>query len=228
MHLLAVETSGARGGIALVEDGRPADEVLLTEGLRHARDLVVAIAGACDRAGWDRRSLGVVAVSIGPGSFTGVRIAVTLAKMMAWDTGARVVTVPSLRALADNAPAERGRIVCIRDAKRGGLFASVFERAGGELAETFGPALIEPADLARRVARPAYVLGRGAAKAREALEGFDIAPEPLWDIRPAAVGRLGWQAHARGEYADPLRLEPIYIRPPEAQEIWERRERGKA
>ncbi len=228
MHLLAVETSGAHGGIALLDGGRLVEEVPLTEGLRHARDLVVAIAGACDRAAWDRRTLGVVAVSIGPGSFTGVRIAVTLAKMIAWDTGAKVVAVPSLRAMAANAPADCGRIACICDAKRGGLFASVFERTGADLEETFGPALIEPEDLARRLAKPAFVLGRGLIKAGAALAGFDIAPEPLWDIRPAVVGRLGWELHEQGRYADPLRLEPVYIRPPEALEIWERRERGKA
>jgi len=228
MHLLAVETSGAHGGIALLDGGRLVEEVPLTEGLRHARDLVVAIAGACDRAAWDRRTLGVVAVSIGPGSFTGVRIAVTLAKMIAWDTGAKVVAVPSLRAMAANAPADCGRIACICDAKRGGLFASIFEPAGAGLQETFGPALIEPEDLARRLARPAFVLGRGLIKAGAALAGFDLAPEPLWDIRPAVVGHLGWELHEQGRHADPLRLEPVYIRPPEALEIWERRERGKA
>ncbi len=143
MHLLAVETSGAHGGIALLDGGRLVEEVPLTEGLRHARDLVVAIAGACDRAAWDRRTLGVVAVSIGPGSFTGVRIAVTLAKMIAWDTGAKVVAVPSLRAMAANAPADCGRIACICDAKRGGLFASVFERTGADLEETFGPGSVQ-------------------------------------------------------------------------------------
>ena len=226
MHLLAIETSGPRGGIALLDDSAGptlVDEVSLADDLRHARDLFVAIQGACRRAGWQPRDIDLVAVSIGPGSFTGVRIAVTLAKFVAWDTGAKVVAVPSLRALAENAPADCPRVATLLDAKRAGLFASIFERQGETLAEVFGPAVIEPADLARRLARPALILGRGTAKARAALAGFDLAPADLWDARPSAVARLGWSMHQRGEYADPLRLEPVYLRRPEAEEIWQRR-----
>ena len=226
MHLLAVETSGVRGGIALLDgsDGPEiVEEVWLEDDLRHARDLLVAIQGACDRAGWRPPALDAVAVSIGPGSFTGLRIAVTLAKFVAWDTGATIVAVPSLRALAENAPADCRRVACIRDAKRGGLYASVFERRAGGLDETFGPALIQPDDLARRLEKPVLVLGRGIPKAAEALAGFDIAPETLWDVRPAAVARLGYAMWEGGDIADPLRLEPVYIRRPEAEEIWHRR-----
>jgi len=238
VRILAVETSGARGGIALAEgEGfRLIDEVRLVEGLRHGRDLVLAAKTACEKAGWDRRRIDAVAVSIGPGSFTGIRIAVTFAKFIAYDTGAKVVAVPSLRALAENAPADHHRIAAIADAKRGGLFASIFERdnsavrAAGvsprvlpHFVETFGPALIEPEALAARLEAPAYIIGHGIVKGRAALSAFEFAPEDLWDIRPAAIARLGLELAARGEFADPLRLEPIYIRPPEAQEIWERR-----
>ena len=229
MRLLAIETSGARGGIALVEDGHVVATRALDENMRHARDLVPAMDSACKQAGWDPRAVDVVAVSIGPGSFTGVRIAVVTAKTIAWDTGAKVVAAPSLRALAHNAPADAGRIACILDAKRGGLFASVFERRGAEalwldgLEETFGPAVIEPEDLARRLQKPALVLGHGLPKAQAALAGFELSPAPLWDIRIEETARLGWEMAQRGEFADPLRLQPVYIRLPEAQEIWERR-----
>ncbi len=226
MHLLAVETSGVHGGIALLDGADTAalvEEVHLEEGLRHARDLLVAIKGACERAGWQPRAIDAVAVSIGPGSFTGLRIAVTLAKFVAWDTGAAIVAVPSLRALAENAPADCERMACIRDAKRGGLYASVFERRDDGLDETFGPALIQPDDLARRLDRPAFIVGRGIPKAAEALAAFDLAPEALWDVRPATVARLGYAMCERGEFADPLRLEPVYVRRPEAEEIWHRR-----
>ena len=247
MHILAVETSGARGGIALADGDNLLGEVMLGEGLRHGRDLVPTIKDACERAGWDRRHIDLVAVSIGPGSFTGVRIAVTLAKVMAFDTGAKVVAVPSLRVMAENAPPDRRRVAAIVDAKRGGLFASIFERRGKgddvvrapnvssgssapralleEFNEIFGPALIEPEELARHMERPAFVLGRGIIKGREALGAFDLAPEDLWDPRPGVVARLGLEMAARGELADPMHLAPIYIRPPEAEEIWERRRR---
>jgi len=122
--------------------------------------------------------------------------------------------------------AERSRIATIVDAKRGGLFASVFERRDGRLDETFGPAVIEADDLARRLRPQAYVLGHGIVKGRAALAaiaGLELAPEDLWNIQPAEIARLGLEMAARGEFADPLRLEPLYIRLPEAEELWLRR-----
>jgi len=231
MHLAAIETSGARGGIALLADDgeggpRLLEETYLEEGSRHARDLMPTLRDACDRAGWPPRTIDAVAVSIGPGSFTGVRIAVVLAKVLAYDAGAAIVPVPSLRALAENAPPDRSALACIRDAKRGGLYAGIFERRGSNLEETFGPALIQPDALAGRLAPGTLVLGRGAAKAREALAGFEVAPEGLWDVRPSAVARLGYAAWRAGETADPLRLEPVYLRRPEAEEVWRRRRSG--
>jgi tRNA threonylcarbamoyladenosine biosynthesis protein TsaB len=234
MHILAIETSGARGGIALADGANLIDEVFLDEGLRHGRDLVLTAKAACERAGWDRRRIDLVAVSIGPGSFTGIRIGVTLAKVMAFDTGAKIVAVPSLRVMAENATPDRRRVAAIVDAKRGGLFASIFERRGDatasgplldEFNEIFGPALIEPEDLARHMESPAFVLGRGLVKGREALGAFDIAHENLWDPRPGVVARLGFEMAERSQFADPLRLEPIYIRPPDAEELWQRRKR---
>ncbi len=228
MHLLAIETSGRRGGVALLAgDGEGAprlvEETYLAEGLRHARDLVPTLRAVCERAGVAPRTVDALAVSIGPGSFTGIRIGVTLAKFVAHDAGAAVVPVPSLRAMAENAPPDRSPVACIRDAKRRGLYASVFARRGEDLEETFGPALIPPDDLAARLPPGTLVLGRGVPKAREALADFDLAPEALWDVRPSAVARLGHAAWQAGATADPLRLEPVYLRRPEAEEVWERR-----
>lgn len=240
MRILAIETSGPRGGIALAEDSanpaapvRILEETFLGEGLRHGRDLVLIIRDACDRAGWDRRTIPAVAVSIGPGSFTGVRIAVTLAKFIALDTGARIVAVPSFLALAANAPADRMRVATIFDAKRRGLFASLFERVSRapdvspgllhDFNETFGPAMVEHEALIARLPASTYILGHGVAKSREALAAYDLAPPDLWDIRPSVVARLGLELAAAGQWADPLRLEPRYIRSAEADEIWDRK-----
>ncbi len=231
MRILAIETSGRPGGIALAETARPdeaeptlREEVSLDEALRHARDLLPALRDACRRLGWPPRRIDLVALSIGPGSFTGLRIGLTVAKVMAWDAGSAVVPVPSLRALAENAPPDRPRVACLRDAKRGGLYAAVFERReGGRLVETFGPALVAPAELARRLPAGTLLLGWGVPKAREALAGFEAGPEEAWDVRPAVVARLGWRLWREGREADPMRLEPVYLRRPEAEDLWERR-----
>ena len=231
MRLIAVETSGLYGGIALADGPRILEEVRLTEGLRHARDLLVVVRDACERAGWRPREVEAVAVSIGPGSFTGLRVSVMFAKIVAWDTGAKVVTVPTLRALAENAPADRTHVATVLDAKRYGLYTSLFERRGGEVIEAFGPMCLAPQALAERLPAGTFVLGRGITVAREALARFDLAPDALWDVRPSVVARMGLEKLERGDpsagsgqaLADPLRLEPVYLRKPEAEEIWERR-----
>ncbi|MGB2780827.1 MAG: tRNA (adenosine(37)-N6)-threonylcarbamoyltransferase complex dimerization subunit type 1 TsaB [Phycisphaerae bacterium] len=224
MRMVAIETSGPAGGIALADSDRLVEEVRLAWGPHQGADLVAAVRGAVDRAGWRPTDVEAVAVSIGPGSFTGLRTAVVFAKMVAHETRARIVAVPTLRALAENAPAGAARVATVLDAKRGGLFASIFERRGADLAETFGPALVEPEALSARLQPPALVLGRGIVKGRAALEGFDLAPEALWDPRAKAVAHLGWAMAKRGEWADALGLAPVYIRPPEAEELWERRQ----
>ena len=142
--LIAVETSGKVGGVALSEGGRLADERTITAGMRHGRELVPAIDAAFDRAGWAPGDVGVVAVSIGPGSFTGLRIAVMFARALAWRTGARVVAVPTLRAVAEQAPAEAARVAVVTDAQRGGVYWAVYGRAADgslrrEGAEAVGP-----------------------------------------------------------------------------------------
>lgn len=223
MRLIAVETSGLFGSVALADGPRVLEEVRLTEGLRHARDLLVVVRDACLRAGWAPRSVEAVAVSIGPGSFTGLRISVTFAKTVAWDTGAKVVAVPTLRALAENAPADRVHVATILDAKRYGLYTSLFERRGDEVIEVFGPLCLAPQALAERLPADTFILGRGITVAREALARFDLSPESLWDVRPSVVARMGLEKLKCGDLADPLRLEPVYLRKPEAEEIWERR-----
>ncbi len=224
MRILALETSGPHGGIALADSDRLVEEVRLAWGPHQGADLVAAVRSAVERAGWRPTDVEAVALSIGPGSFTGLRTAVVFAKMVAYETGARIVAVPTLRALAENAPAGAVRVAAILDAKRGGLFASIFERKGDNLRETFGPALIEPEALAARLQAPALVIGRGIVKGRTALEEFALAPEALWDPRAEAVAHLGWAMAKRGEWADALGLAPVYIRPPEAEELWERRQ----
>ena len=118
----------------------------------------------------------------------------------------------------------------ILDAKRYGLYTSLFERRGGEVVEVFGPMCLEPQALAERLPAGALVLGRGITVAKDALARFDLAPEALWDVRPSVVARMGLEKLESGPSAgsgqaivDPMRLEPVYLRKPEAEEIWERR-----
>jgi tRNA threonylcarbamoyladenosine biosynthesis protein TsaB len=131
---LAIETSGRMGSIALTIDGVALRESEFPHGLQHAARIIPAIDELCREYAWKPADLREIYVSAGPGSFTGLRIGVTLAKTLAFVTGAKLVAVPSVRVLVENAPAEARHVVIVLDAKREQIFTASFERASEESA----------------------------------------------------------------------------------------------
>ena len=105
IRALAIETSSRLGSVALAEDGNTLLQDAFPHGLQHAARIILAVDELCRQLHWTPRDIREIYVSAGPGSFTGLRIGITLAKTLAWATGAALVAVPSVRVLADNAPA---------------------------------------------------------------------------------------------------------------------------
>ncbi|MBI4580851.1 MAG: tRNA (adenosine(37)-N6)-threonylcarbamoyltransferase complex dimerization subunit type 1 TsaB, partial [Planctomycetes bacterium] len=102
-HILALETSGQTGSVAIGAGAGVVAAERLAVDLRHAAELMPAVQRLLQQQGWPADSITDVFVSIGPGSFTGLRIAVSVARTLAWAIGARVVAVPTMHALARNA-----------------------------------------------------------------------------------------------------------------------------
>lgn len=223
-RMLALETSARVGSVALFDQGRLVAEETFSHGLQNAAMLLPLIDTLCRKQQWTPQGIQVVAVSIGPGSFTGLRIGVTLAKTLCYATGAKLVVVPSLKAIAANAPADTSLIMPVLDARRGQVFAAVYERRGGELAERSPAQLCPLAKLLADAPRPIALLGEGVAAHREAIPAdpsIRVLPEETWTPTAAAVGRLAIPLVAAGEFADPFALTPVYMRKPEAQERME-------
>src|SRR3954453_3601300 len=132
---LAIETSGRLGSLAVVDGGRGVAEDTFPHGLKHAAEIVVRIDQLCRGQGWGPADLREVYVSTGPGSFTGLRFGITLAKTLAFATGAALVAVPTVRVLAANAPPDARHLVLVLDAKRDQVYTARFareaERGGG-------------------------------------------------------------------------------------------------
>jgi tRNA threonylcarbamoyladenosine biosynthesis protein TsaB len=220
---LAIETSGQTGSVALVDGGIVVEERQFAHGLKHAAGLVPLIDLACRARGWTPRDLDELYVSCGPGSFTGLRIGVTLAKTFALATAARLVAVPTLDVLAHNAPAEARNLIVLLDAKRGQVFTARYTRRSADAAWS----ALEPArldcltNMIARAPRPVYLLGAGIAFH---LPSIPVDPQvivtaaDLWRGRASVVARLGMQLAAAGQYTDPYQFTPTYIRPPEAEE----------
>src|SRR4051812_14993677 len=127
---LAIETSGRIGSVALI-DGDSIEEAEFPHGLKHAAGLIPLIDRLCRERNLCPTDLSELYVSVGPGSFTGLRIGITLAKTLAFATGAKLLAVPTLRVLAANAPPEARHLVPVLDAKRDQIFTARFERTAG-------------------------------------------------------------------------------------------------
>ena len=157
-----------------------------------------------------------IAVGVGPGGFTGLRIGVATARALAQARGLPLVAVGSLEALALGADVDRGAVAAVLDARRGEVFAGVWARGR----ERVAPAALAPEELGARVAaldEPVQAVGDGAVRFREELERAGVAvPEDgsrLHRISAAPLCRLG----AVGEPSDRDRLLPDYRREPDAK-----------
>ncbi len=221
--LLAIETSGRFGAVALVlPDGRVIERAL-AEGTTRGLALMPAIRDALAEAGIAPGDLAAIAVSAGPGSYTGLRVGVTAAKTLAWALGAKVVSVSTLEALAcdaaGGAPEGTRRLVPAVDARRGQVYAALFGLDGGKLVRDSADEVVAPDDLAGRLRAGDHVFGNAIKSYREALvipEGATVADGPV-SPRAATVAGLGVDLAGRGEFADVHDLAPVYLRRTEAE-----------
>ncbi len=224
---LAIETSSRIGSVALAEDGRVLAEDAFPHGLQHAARIVPTIDELCRRLGWGAGDLREIYVSAGPGSFTGLRIGITLAKTLAFANGAKLVAVPSVEVLVRNAPAEARRVIIVIDAKRDQIFTALFEREqGGEWAVKEPAHLDSLAEILKRAGRPVHLLGEGLPFHRKFIpvgDGVHEVSEELWRPRAGVVAQLGSKMGREGQFADLMKLTPIYIRRPEAEEKFEKK-----
>jgi len=219
------------GSVALVDEKGAIEEEQFPHGLQHAAGLIPLIDKLCGARGWTSRDLQEVYVSAGPGSFTGLRIGITLAKTLAFATGVKLVAVPTMRVLVENAPAEARHVIVVLDAKREQIFTARFEKVEGKWVEREGSHLDSlPAMIARSL-RPVFLIGEGIPFHQKYLAAGDesvvvSAPE-MWRARAGMLAKIGGKMARAGEFVDPYALTPIYIRIPEAQEKLEAGELGR-
>lgn len=216
MRTLALETSTRRGTVALVEDGRTIATRRNDDPRTHAERVVPMIDEALAEAGWGRSSLDVIACGIGPGSFTGVRVALATGKGIAFALGRPIVGVGSLRAMVGGLDPRPGDLVVpLLDARKGEVFYAVYAPGGDE---QVAPAHVARADvaglLAPHLARGAVVVGEVAAELP--IVEDRVRRGPTTDLPDATIVARLAEARARaGDFDDLDALEPSYVRPPD-------------
>jgi len=222
MKMLCVDTATEVCGIGLAVDGRCELEVMLTSGLTHTKVLMEGIQTAMALLGWETTELDAVAVTRGPGSFTGLRIGISAVKGLAFALGKPLIGVSSLEVLAHQAP-DGYPVVCpIIDARRKEVYWSLFHRTDQGLQRVCEERAGAAADAAGQAADRCFFIGNGALlyakelKARCPDAGFAGAAE-LNMPRPAVVARLAGRRMAAGLIEDVRSFRPVYLRKSDAE-----------
>lgn len=220
MIVLGIDTSGMAGSIALMRDGvLLAERQLAQAGRRHARTLVAELANLFAECGLQTSQCEAIAISVGPGSFTGLRVGVVCAKTFAYATGCLLTPVDTFEAVAAGAPEDVSRVAVVDLAQRGELFVGEYQRAADRW-ERVGDITIEPAEAyAAALKTDLRVVGPGLTRLRGSLFPEEVCLPPELDT-PAArhIASIGTRQLAAGHTVDCWSLEPFYLRRSAAEE----------
>jgi tRNA threonylcarbamoyladenosine biosynthesis protein TsaB len=227
MNVLALETTERVGSVAAAVDTNLLCQLRLDPQKRSAESLAPAIESLLKRAGWRPGDVDLVATTVGPGSFTGLRVGVTTAKTFAYSVGADILGVDTLEVIAAGAPQSVPILSVAIDAQRGEVVGQTFQRDQDGWLRPTGPADLIAVDawlkgLGRGIWVSGPVLRKLADRVPEA--ATVVAPEH-WAPSAAAVARLAFRDYDAGRRDDLWRLVPRYSRRSAAEEKWDQRRR---
>ena len=237
--ILAVETSGRTGSVAVALGQQILAESAFSAPMRHSAEIFGAIEALLERFGRVPKEIKQIYISVGPGSFTGLRIAVTMAKTMNLANNVKIVAVDTLDVIAANAAdyqktheTQLDKIATILDAKRGQFFIAVYQNQKGNSRweKIFPDSLMTAEQFLEKFAgrqassggkeQPIWLLGEGLVyhKDKFSTAGIRFLPENYWKATAAKVHLLGWDMAVQGRFADAVTLEPRYLRRPAPEE----------
>ncbi len=229
MKILAIDSSALAGSVAVTDGDRLLAQTFVNTSNTHSETLLPMAAEVLGRAGLTADDIDLFAVTTGPGSFTGVRIGVSMAKGIAFGKNKPCVGVSTLDALARGLKELKGIIIPVMDARRCGLYNAVFVSDGGRVERLTPDKLDLPADLATEVMALAgekkmnvYFAGDGYDKAMSAAKGARIKATPTPLRLPAAhcvaMAALDkYDAENDKSVFTDTALAAVYIRPTEAE-----------
>ena len=236
MKYLALEGSAVAASCALLEDGRVLGEFFVNIPQTHSQTLLPMVEGLLRTCGTAPAALDFFAVTRGPGSFTGLRIAMAAVKGMAMAAGKPCVGVSTLEALARNLTGFAGSAAAVMDARCGQVYAGLFALKEGRVARyPFGEdaaiTIEELREQLDRMEKPVFLVGDGAqlcyrrwSEDHTLGDSIRLPPPHLLYQRAAAVGAAAWDAWERGEAVEAGTLVPAYLRLPQAERELKRKQ----
>ena len=203
MKLLAIDTSTDYLSLAVIKDGRVITKFHRRAAMRHSILLVPTIDKVLKKAKLKVRDMDCFAISIGPGSFTGLRIGVTVVKGLAYALKKPVIAVPTLDAIAMNAKKSKGIICVVLDARTKKVYACMYRPDGKDI-KKISPYLLLPLDdLLKKTGKYDKVLFLGDTEENNFKKD--------WHPKAAIVGMLASEYFKKKKFTDAADLEPMYI-----------------
>jgi len=213
--LLAIDTSTRAVGLALYDGASVLNETVWTSNDYHTVELAPAIESAMQKSSISAEQLGALAVAIGPGSFTGLRIGLALAKGLAMVRQLPIIGIPTLDALAVAQPLMDIPMAAVLRAGRGRLAVSWYQTNESQWQSTNKMEIQTPTELAESISEKTYICGELTEKEQELFQ--DKSPEAILATaahsvrRPAFLAELAWGRWQSGETDDPASLSPKYL-----------------
>lgn len=229
MKVLGIDTSTSCGSVGLWADDRVISEYLLNIPVTHSERLLGAIEHLLREAGCPMEALDGWAISLGPGSFTGLRIGVSTAKGLSFATRRPVAGISSLDVLASQMAPTPYLICPILDARKGEVYTAFYRYDETNLLKRrSGYQAMRPEDLVKNIKEQTIFVGNGVKTygdyLRNSLSPFALFTNPSLHLpHGSTVARLGDELLRKGESLDVKTFTPIYVRPSEAEIKWQER-----
>ncbi len=225
MITLAFDTSAKVASVAVLDGSRTLASYNIDNGLTQSELILPMAEDMLKSLKLGFSDVGLLATSVGPGSFTGVRIGVSLVKGLAFGKDIPCASVSTIEALAENLRGLDGIILPVMDARRNQVYSATFISEQGELKRVTEDRAIALTDLAEELksyeGKRIYLVGDGYSVAHKTLGALGVklenTPEILINEHASSVGRIGIKKYEAGETVSDLEISPVYLRLPQAE-----------
>lgn len=205
-------------------------EYKFTKGMVHGRYLVPAIQKGIKQLKWKMSDIDLIAVDIGPGSYTGLRVGLTVAKTMVYALNeidrvnrkkptVSLIGINSLDAMAENITVKYDFICPVIDARWNQVYTAIYKNKAGVFKRISDYMAILPNELVKRLPSPVFMFGDGIKRYNDVFDkpGVTFGEEKVWFPRAKSIAKLGLNAFIKGKIDDPFKLVPLYLRLTEAE-----------
>ena len=220
MTLLAIDSSTHVGGLALYDGNRVQYESTWMRQDTRGSDLAPGIQAAFKHTGLKVIDLKAIGIAIGPGSYTGLRTSLALAKGLVLTLGIDLIAIPTLDIIATSCPVQEKPLAAVLQAGRGRLAVGWFKEKKGQWQSSGKPELMSATELEERINKPTLICGEVYEEERRILgrkyKNAEIASPAQCVRRPAVLAELAWARWQAGERDEIKGLAPIYLQASEA------------